>query len=359
MPVAPPSSVPNAEPGAGGPPPASRWLPAAALRGLAGWLALAAMAAGAGPAGAAGGGVQPVVGTSQARAAVPAGASDPVRIAAAPSADGRVPPGATPPPAAKPPATAPRRRPAASGAQGAPATPPRPAPPAEAAPAPPPAGPGVAAAAPAYPTRIPPPARVAYRLSRGGIVGSGEIDWQPQGDAYTLRLEGRVPLLGTLIVQTSRGGFDAAGLAPQHYTDKRLRRPERRAEFDRAAGRVDFSDDDEPALPLAPGLQDRLSVMLQLAAIANGWRRPPQAGTELRIPVVGARGGATLWSLRFAGPQSVETADGAVPALRFLREPERPHDTRAEFWLDPARSFMPVRARLTDGHGDALELLRM
>jgi hypothetical protein len=39
-----------------------------------------------------------------------------------------------------------------------------------------------------------------------------------------------VPLLGTLIVQTSRrGGFDAAGLAPLRYTDKRLRRPERSA----------------------------------------------------------------------------------------------------------------------------------
>jgi len=210
--------------------------------------------------------------------------------------------------------------------------------------------------APTYRTRIPPAARVSYRLTRGAIVGSGEIDWQPQGDAYTLRLEGRVPLLGTLIVQTSRGGFDAAGLAPLRYTDKRLRRPERSADFDHGAGSVSFSGGN--TAPLAPGLQDRLSVMLQLAAIANAWSRPPAPGTELRIPVIGLRGDAAVWSLRFEGPQAVATPDGTVNALRFLREADKPHDTRAEFWLDPARSYMPVRARLTDGNGDALELLR-
>ena len=211
-------------------------------------------------------------------------------------------------------------------------------------------------AAPAYRTRIPPAARVSYRLTRGAIVGSGEIDWQPQADGYTLRLEGRVPLLGTLIVQTSRGGFDAAGLAPLRYTDKRLRRPERSADFDRGAGTVSFSEGNPAAL--TPGLQDRVSVMLQLAAIANGWSRPPAPGTELRIPVIGLRGDAAVWSLRFEGPQAVVTPEGTVTALRFLREADKPHDTRAEFWLDPARTGMKERARLTDGNGDALELLR-
>jgi hypothetical protein len=248
----------------------------------------------------------------------------------------------------------------ASAAPRGSATPAPPAAPRAAASAPSPsASAGAAAdadAAPAYRTRIPPAARVSYRLTRGAIVGSGEIDWQPQGDGYTLRLEGRVPLLGTLIVQISSGGFDAAGLAPLRYTDKRLRRPERSADFDRGAGTVSFSDGDPTAL--IPGLQDRVSVMLQLAAIANAWSRPPAPGTELRIPVIGLRGDAAVWSLRFEGPQAVVTPEGTVNALRFLREADKPHDTRAEFWLDPARSFMPVRARLTDGNGDALELLR-
>lgn len=210
---------------------------------------------------------------------------------------------------------------------------------------------------PTYRTRIPPAARVVYRLSRGGLVGVGELDWQPQGRSYTLRLEGRLPPLGTLIVQTSRGGFDRAGLAPERYTDKRLRRGEQAANFQRDKGSVTFSG---PGIELAllPGMQDRLSVMLQLAAIANAWSKPPPVGEHLLIQVVGARGDSHVWALRYEGPQPVRTAEGSVPALHFTREPNGPYDTQAEFWLDGARSYLPVRVRLTDGRGDALELLR-
>ena len=213
-------------------------------------------------------------------------------------------------------------------------------------------------APPTYRTRIPAAAKVDYRLSRGAITGSGEIDWRPQGGGYVLRLEGRVPIVGTLITQTSRGGFDAAGLAPERYTDKRLRRAEQAASFQRGAGVISFSGQ-SPELPMTPGVQDRLSVMLQLAAIANAWAKPPPAGEHFLIRVVGARGDAHVWSLRFEGLQAVDTPGGSVRALRFLREPESPHDTRAEFWLDPARQYLPVRARLTDGSSDAFELLRL
>ncbi len=204
---------------------------------------------------------------------------------------------------------------------------------------------------------MPASARVSYRLSRSGIVGSGLLDWRVEGGGYVLRLEGSVPIVGTLIVQTSRGGFDAAGLAPRRYTDKRLRRDERVAEFDREAGRIVFSNG-KPAQPLRPGVQDRLSVMVQLAAIANAWPELPAAGTVLSVPVVGAKGDAKLWALRYVGTQTLRIGENSVRSLRFLREPEEAKDTRAEFWLDPAADFLPVRARLTDDDGDALELLR-
>lgn len=210
--------------------------------------------------------------------------------------------------------------------------------------------------APAYRTRIPPPARIVYRLSRGLIVGTGELDWRPQAGGYQLRLDGKLPLIGTLITQTSRGRFDAAGLAPERHTDKRLRRGEQAASFQRPLGLVTFSGG-AAALPIAPGLQDRLSVMLQLAAVAAAGPQPPPAGQELQIAVAGARGDSALWALRYEGVQPVETPDGPVRAWHYLRQPALPHDTRAEFWLDPARHFLPVRVRLTDGSGDPLELL--
>ena len=88
-------------------------------------------------------------------------------------------------------------------------------------------------------------------------------------------------------------------------------------------------------------------------------QKPPPAGEHFLIRVIGARGDSHVWSLRFEGLQAVDTPGGSVRALRFLREPEGPQDTRAEFWLDPARQYLPVRARLTDGSSDAFELLRL
>jgi hypothetical protein len=222
---------------------------------------------------------------------------------------------------------------------------------------------GAAAAAtpdapvPTYRTRPPAAATLSYRLSRGPIFGTGVIDWRPAGGTYSLQLEGSVAVIGTLITQVSRGRIEATGLAPERHTDRRLRRSEQAANFDRAAGRIGFSGQ-APEQPWTPGVQDRVSVMIQLPAIVNAWSRVPPVGEHVLIRVVGARGDSNVWSLRYEGRQAIELPDGRVDALRFLREPDGPNDTRAEFWLDPQRQHLPVRMLLTDGKGDALELLR-
>jgi hypothetical protein len=211
-------------------------------------------------------------------------------------------------------------------------------------------------AAPAYRTRIPSSATITYQLTRGLLSGTGTLDWRVAADGYELRLDGGMPLIGTLITQTSRGRFDAAGLAPERYTEKRPGRSERAANFQRPEGRVSFSGG-EQTQALVPGLQDRLSVMLQLAAIAAAGPQPPPPNQMLSIPVVTARGEVADWVLRFGGVQTIETPAGAIRAWRYVREPVVVRDTRAELWLDPARNHLPVRVRFTDKQGEPLELL--
>ena len=218
------------------------------------------------------------------------------------------------------------------------------------------AEPAPAPSGPAYRTRIPPSAKITYQLTRGLISGTGTLDWRVAAGGYDLRLDGAMPLLGTLITQTSRGRFDAAGLAPERYTDRRPGRSEQAANFQRLEGQVSFSGG-APAQPLVPGLQDRLSVMLQLAAIAAAGPQPPPPDQVLTIPVVTARGETAAWVLRFGGVQTVETPAGAIRAWRYVREPVLVRDTRAELWLDPSRHYLPVRVRFTDNKGEPLELL--
>jgi hypothetical protein len=88
-------------------------------------------------------------------------------------------------------------------------------------------------------------------------------------------------------------------------------------------------------------VQDRLTWLLQLSAIAAAAPERVAPGAQIVLMVVGARGGAGVW--RFTAQ-----AD-AAPLAHLVREadPGRAHDQRVEVWLDPARGFLPQRALLT------------
>lgn len=229
--------------------------------------------------------------------------------------------------------------------------------PLRASPPAPPAGPTPADdTLPTYRTRLPPGATLRYDLRRGPYSGSGELRWQPAARRYELRLEGSV--LGiSVLTQLSRGTFDAAGLAPRRFTDQRFRRTMQAADFQREAGKVTFSGP-APELRLHPGVQDRLSWMIQLAAVVAAEPSLRGPGARVVLQVVGARGDAGLWVFRCVGAESLDTAAGRIAALRYLREPHGADDSGADVWLDPVRHFLPVRATTRrDADGDGLDLV--
>ena len=140
---------------------------------------------------------------------------------------------------------------------------------------------------PVYPTRLPPAMTLHYSLSRGPVSGRGDLVWEPSGAGYKLHLEGRAIGL-TLLTQTSAGALDAAGIAPVRFTDRRMRSAARAANFQRERGVVSFSGPrDEFALH--PGMQDRLSWMVQLPAIVAADPARSRPGAVTVLTVVGAR----------------------------------------------------------------------
>jgi hypothetical protein len=158
-----------------------------------------------------------------------------------------------------------------------------------------------------------------------------------------------------VLEQASHGAVDANGLAPERFTDQRIRRPLQAAIFRRELGRIGFSGPPHE-LPLWPGVQDRLSWMLQVAAIVAAEPARRAAGERIELQVVGARGDASLWGFQVLGEQRIETPGGPVRALHLKREPRGSRDTAAEVWLDPARHHLPVRATLRSGDDATLEL---
>jgi hypothetical protein len=211
-----------------------------------------------------------------------------------------------------------------------------------------------------YPIQIPPAFVLIYRMRKGSWSGSGELRWQPSGTHYQARLEGRV--MGMRVLGwRSEGLLDSrSGIVPERFIDQRRGKPVQQANFERNAGhadRITYQDASEP-VPLVSGTQDRLSWMLQIAAIANASPQHLAAGGHISFWVSGARGDADVWTFDSQGLTQVNTPMGSMAAVKLVREPRKANDTRVEVWLDPAYHYAPIRAKLANSEGgDALDLL--
>lgn len=208
-----------------------------------------------------------------------------------------------------------------------------------------------AAALATGPVRVPPPMRLRYAVTaqtRGlTLGGEATLDWRPAGAAYQADLEMRLRPVGSRS-QHSEGQLTPRGLVPLKFIDRS--RHEEASHFDPAAGRIVFSAN-KPEAALMPGVQDRLSLVIQLAALVAGQPERFRAGARLEIQTATTRE-ADLWHLRVEGEQELALPGGAVRALRLVREPRQPYDSVLEIWLAPGQHYAPVRLRLTQPGGD-------
>ena len=226
---------------------------------------------------------------------------------------------------------------------------------------------------PTYPTRLPPPATLQYTVQRGGPGASAtvaparaglqaQLSWRPDTAAATYTLSFGFGAVGSASV----GALDLHGIAPERHVETRRGREVRAANFQRqpgeGGGRITFSG---PRIEhaLLPGVQDRLSWMLQLPGVLAADPALAQPGREVSLLVVGVRGDAAPWTFRVLAVQSLPTPVGEVQnAVHLRREAQHAYDTRVDVWLDPARHHLPVRLRLqnrAEGPGTEFELLRL
>lgn len=291
--------------------------------------------------------------TPPAPAAAPAGM---VQAGAEPSAAPAAPNRPRRAPAARRPEVP---RPAAPAAQSPPAPVPAPAPAAaiEAAPAP---GPSAAAPATAVAPHapkvlaVPEPSVMRYEVAvqaRGfTVAGRARLDWRHEGGRYELRLELSAPGLRER-VQQSTGHITTDGLAPERFSDKS--RGEQAVHFERARGRVVFSNN-RPEAALVEGMQDRLSVLVQLSMLAAADPARFAPGTLVAIPTASTRE-AQDWVFRVVEQEELDLPGGRLPALKLERLPRREFDQKVELWLAPGKDYAPVRLRLTNPDGGTVD----
>jgi hypothetical protein len=190
--------------------------------------------------------------------------------------------------------------------------------------------------------------KLAYNIESNKFPFSlhGELLWQLSDTTYQARLS--FGAFGQSRVQTSRGLIGPNGLAPERFSDKY--RSEVAAHFNQERGIVTFSAN-TPDAKLQTGAQDRLSILVQLAALVASApdRYPP--GTSLSVQTIGPRE-ADVWLFTFGDVDQLELPGGPVLAIKVERKPRQMYDQKVELWLASNLSYLPARIRITDSNGD-------
>ncbi len=175
-------------------------------------------------------------------------------------------------------------------------------------------------AVPVYATRPPPPAGAPPAVQPGPLDGLGAA---------------------------SHGQLATAGLVPERFVERRRGRDQRAANFHPQRQEVRGSGGGAP-WPWPEGGQDRLSWLLQLAAVLQANPALAQPGSQVVLAVAGPQGPTAVWTFAVRGPEAVTLPDGSQPqGLALQRLPEHPYDLQVDAWLDPADHHLPLRWRLS------------
>jgi hypothetical protein len=208
---------------------------------------------------------------------------------------------------------------------------------------------------PDAPLKIPTAITLQYQVfgQRSGQpwdAGLGRLEWDMDGDTYSIRLLSP-HYTGKLRTQISVGVWSTEkGLQPNRFSDRQ--RSEQATHFQRTDGQnlIRFSSN-VPSTQMQDGAQDRLSVIIQLAAIISG---RIHAGLTLDSSVmlqVADTRNALVWLF------DILPTD-AVDEIYLLKRPMHPYDGQWELWLSSSINYLPNRWRVTLHGGDYYEYRR-
>ncbi|HEY1042471.1 MAG TPA: DUF3108 domain-containing protein [Telluria sp.] len=205
---------------------------------------------------------------------------------------------------------------------------------------------------------VPPSADLVYTvqaLQKGfSLGGESVVNWRVADGRYSLVSNTRAMLLGHIIENRSEGAVTAAGLAPDQFFEKRMRKSPFTTTFDRAAKTVSFSEDKKKRYTIKGGEQDRASAQWQLAALARAAPARFAPGAEISFVVAG-RTDARLWRFKVAGKETLATGAGSLETVHLAKANREPDEQAVDLWLAPGLGWYPVKLRFSDKEGEYVE----
>ncbi|BEP37567.1 hypothetical protein GmRootV59_45380 [Variovorax sp. V59] len=179
----------------------------------------------------------------------------------------------------------------------------------------------------------------------------GDLVWLQDGSSYDARLSLKF-LFRTIRSQHSTGRIGPTGIEPARFSESR--KGELASHFLRDQGQIMFSNN-APSVPLLPGAQDRLSVVMQLGGMLAGDPGRYPAGSRISIQTAGPRD-AGVWVFNIEGEEQMSVPAGDYAVRKLTRSPRREFDDKIEIWLAPALGYLPVRMKQTQPNGDFADM---
>ena len=217
-----------------------------------------------------------------------------------------------------------------------------------------PAGPSAVPAKPVTAIRLPGSVRLEYKvvgLSKNlTYKANAELDWATDGTSYNAMMKVSAFLIGSRSL-TSVGKITDSGLAPSRFADKF--RSEVAAHFLRDEGKIIFSAN-SPDATWVEGVQDRVSVFLQLAGMLAARPQDFPAGSSISFLTVGPRA-ADTWTFVVDTEETLDLMGAPMAALKLTHKPRKEFDQKVEIWFAPSLGYLPVRSRITQQSGDFID----
>ncbi|MBN8443612.1 MAG: DUF3108 domain-containing protein [Thauera sp.] len=188
---------------------------------------------------------------------------------------------------------------------------------------------------------------------KGFEVGQSQHRWSHDDTRYRMetvvQTTGLVGLMRSLhYVQRSEGELGPRGLKPLHFTAEQSGKKPESAEFDWSSGRVIIRRDgrERRSADIRAGDQDVLSLWHQIGIVGA-------AGLPSSMTVVSNKG-AKPATLEVVGRESARLPIGRLDTLR-LRVQAADGTLTIDIWLAANYGMLPVRIRVADDQGEALD----
>ena len=196
--------------------------------------------------------------------------------------------------------------------------------------------------------------KVIFTKNGNSNQGKADVQWQQDGEKYALSLSASM-LFIEFFAWKSLGLLSPAGLLPERFSDKRYRKSEVAAHFDRTQGKITFSANRPEAILMA-GAQDRISVIWQIAGMLSADPKRYLPGNTFSLQTVSSSD-AEPWLFTVNEPETLNLESGSQIAQRLTRNPRREFDQKIELWFVPAMNYLPARFRFTETNGDYVDVV--